>query len=51
MAKKICRTCLKSTISAFKTHELLSHPDELDKLKISDVLRYLVPELVRIYYW
>lgn len=48
MSKKICRTCLKRTYKTYKTHENIYHPGENEQLKISDMLRYLVPELVII---
>lgn len=48
MAKKICRTCLKSSVATFKAHEVLNPKDQV-KLKISDMLRFLVPEMVSIY--
>lgn len=46
MSKKICRTCLKRTYKTYKTHENIHYPGETEQLKISDMLRYLIPELV-----
>lgn len=48
MSKKICRTCLKRTYKTYKTHENISYPGETEQLKISDMLRYLIPELVSL---
>lgn len=46
MSKKICRTCLKWAYRTYKTHDNLHHNGEQDQVKISDVLRLLVPEMV-----
>lgn len=50
MSKKICRTCLKRTYKTYKAHESIYYPGETEQLKISDILRYLVPELVSLLY-
>lgn len=46
MSKKICRTCLKMTYKTYKTHENIHYPGEKEQMKISDMLRNLIPELV-----
>lgn len=48
MSKKICRTCLKMTYKTYKTHENIHYPGEKEQMKISDMLKYLIPELVSV---